>query len=146
MDAGVTSGWTDPAGNEAPLATLPVLGAGKGFFYGNNSAKTNITFVGDVRTGTNNVALPLGLTAAGSPLPYNGLVSTGPLNLQVQDGDSIQQWTGTSWAVYTRDAGEPTGWTGPSGAGAPQPTLNVGQGFFYANNNGLINWQQVLNP
>gem|GEM_PF-556694 len=146
MDSASTTGWTGPNAADIPLTGLPVLGAGKGFFYGNNTAKTNITFVGDVRTGTNNVALPAGLTVAGSPLPYGGLVSTGPLNLKVQDGDNIQKWTGSSWAVYTRDSASTTGWTDPSAADGPEPTLNVGQGFFYGNNLGAFNWQQILNP
>jgi hypothetical protein len=145
MDSISATGWTAPNGADAPLASLPVLGPGKGFFYGNNTGTTNITFVGEVRTGTNVVALPLGLTAAGSSLPYGGAVSTGPLNLQAQDGDSIQKWTGATWAVYTRDSISTTGWTGPSGADAPEPTLNVGQGFFYGNNVGPFNWTQILN-
>jgi hypothetical protein len=147
MDSASSTGWLNPAGADAPLTSLPILGPGVGFFYGNNTAgKTNITFVGDVRTGTNTVALPVGLNAAGSPLPYDGLVRTGPLNLQVGDGDNIQKWTGSAWAVYTRDSGEPTGWTDPSGAGGPEPTLTVGQGFFYGNTTVPNTWTQILNP
>jgi len=146
MDSASTSGWTDPSAADIPLANLPVLSPGKGFFYGNNTAITNITFVGEVRTGTNNVALPLGLSASGSPLPHGGAVSTGPLNLLVQDGDNIQKWTGATWDVYTRDSASTTGWTDPSAADGPEPTLNVGQGFFYGNNVGPFNWSQILNP
>lgn len=146
MDSLSSSGWTDPSSAEAPLASLPIVGPGKGFFYGNNTGITNITFVGEVRTGTNTVALPVGLSAMGSPLPYGGVVSTGPLNLQVQDGDNIQKWNGASWDVYTRDSLSGTGWTDPSSAEGPEPTLNVGQGFFYGNNVGSFNWTQILNP
>lgn len=146
MDSGYASGWADPDGNEAALTSLPTLGAGLGFFYGNNTGITNITFVGEVRTGTNTVSIPAGLQPLGSPLPYGGAVSTGPLNLLVQDGDNIQKWTGTSWAVYTRDSGFGTGWSDPDGNEGPEPTLNVGQGFFYGNNVGSFNWQQILNP
>jgi hypothetical protein len=150
MDSGSSSGWTDNSGADIAVANLPLLSAGKGFFYGNNNGATNITFVGDVRTGTNIVSLAVGLDASGSPLPYGGpgpegKVSTGPLNLQVGDGDNIQKWTGTSWNVYTRDSGEPTGWTDPTGAGGPEPTLNVGQGFFYGNNTVPNTWTQILN-
>ena len=85
-------------------------------------------------------------TAAGSPLPYSGAVSTGPINLLVQDGDTLQKWNGSSWDVYTRDSAEPTGWTvPPTGAGGPEPTLSIGQGFFYGNNLGAFNWTQILN-
>jgi hypothetical protein len=142
MDSASATQWLNPAGGDAVLATLPVLGAGKGFFYGKNGTSTQVTFVGEVRTGTNTVPLPLGLTPSGSPLPYSGLVTspTG-LNLQVQDGDNIQKWTGTTWNVVTRDTAEPTGWTPGT-----EPSLAVGEGFFYGNNVGPFNWTQILNP
>jgi hypothetical protein len=142
MDSASTTGWINPLNADAPLATLPVLSQGKGFFYGRNGSATNITFVGDVATGTNVVTLPVGLTPSGSPLPYGGLVTspTG-INLQVQDGDNIQKWTGSSWNVSTRDSAEPTGWSPGT-----EPTLIVGQGFFYGNNGTLpFNWTQILN-
>jgi hypothetical protein len=146
MSSFSASGWQDPSGADVALTGLPTVGAGKGFFYGNNSGITNITFVGQVRTGTNNTTLPTGLTAAGSPLPYSGLVSTGPLNLQPNDGDNIQKWTGVTWAVYTFTSFSATGWQDPSGADGPEPTLNVGQGFFYGNNGTPVTWNQTLNP
>jgi hypothetical protein len=146
MDSISATGWTDPLGADAPLASLPVLGPGKGFFYGNNTAITTITFVGEVRTGTNDVPLPLGLTPTGSPLPYGGLIETGPVGLPIQDGDNVQFWTGAAWATYTRDSISATGWTDPLGADTAEPTVTVAQGFFYGNNVGPINWQQILNP
>jgi hypothetical protein len=144
MDSLSGTGWTDNNGDVA-LTALPVLGPGKGFFYGNNTGKTNITFVGEVRTGTNNVAIPGGLSPLGSPLPLGGLISSGAPNLQVQDGDNVQFWTGTGWNAITRDSLSGTGWTGNSGD-VPEPSLTVGQGFFYGNNVGPFNWQQILNP
>jgi hypothetical protein len=142
MDSASATGWVNPAGADAPLATLPVLGPGLGFFYGKNTTITSVTFVGEVRTGTNVVALPLGLTPHGSPLPYSGPVDAAAgINLQTQDGDNIQKWNGASWDVFTRDSAEATGWI-PAGV----PTLNVGQGFFYGNNLGPFNWTQILNP
>jgi len=145
MDSASTTGWVNPAGGDAPLASLPVVGPGKGFFYGNNIGTPSVTFVGEVRLGTTVVNLPVGLTATGSPLPYGGAVSTGPINLQVQDGDAIQKWGGSSWLTYTRDSAEPTGWTGPTGAGSPEPTLTIAEGFFYANGVGAFDWTQTLN-
>jgi len=101
-----------------------------------------VTFVGEVRTGTNVITLAFGLTPSASPLPVGGLVTspTG-INLQVQDGDNIQKWTGSSWNVSSRDSAEPTGWTPGS-----EPSLAVGEGFFYGNNLGPFNWTQILNP
>jgi hypothetical protein len=101
-----------------------------------------MTYVGEVRTGTNDVAISLGLTPLGSPLPYGGEISNpAGINLQVQDGDIVQKWGGSSWQVFTRDGAEPTGWI-PAGI----PTLTVGQGFFYGNNLAGFNWTQILNP
>jgi hypothetical protein len=147
MDSLSSTGWLNPAGSDAPIANLPILGPGLGFFYGNSTGKTNITFVGDVRTGTNVVAIPVGLSPHGSPLPYGGLVTspTG-INLQVQDGDNIQKWTGTKWDTYSRDSLSGTGWIAPNGSDGPEPTLTVGQGFFYGNSVGAFNWTQILNP
>ena len=108
------------------------------------SAVTQLTFVGEVRTGTNNVAIPVGLSALGSPLPYSGAISTGPVNLQVQDGDNVQTWNGSGWDLVSRDSLSGTGWTGASGDVA-EPTLSVGQGFFYGNGVGAFSWQQILN-
>jgi hypothetical protein len=145
MDSLSSTCWLNPSGSDAPLASLPILGPGKGFFYGNSTGLTNITFVGEVRTGTNTVNIPAGLTPLSSPLPYGGLVSTGPINLQVQDGDNIQKWNGVSWDTYSRDSLSGTGWLAPNGSDGPEPTLNVGEGFFYGNAVGAFSWQQILN-
>jgi hypothetical protein len=144
MDSLSGTGWTGSSG-DVPLANLPVLGPGKGFFYGKSTTVTNVTLVGEVRTGTNVVAISTGLNALGSPLPYGGLVATGPIALNVQDGDNIQTWTGTGWNLVARDSLSGTGWTGNSGD-VPEPTLTVGQGFFYGNGVGAFNWTQILNP
>jgi hypothetical protein len=146
MDSISATGYVNPSGADAALTSLPILGPGIGFFYGNNIGTTNVTFVGEVRTGTNTVAIPAGLKPLGSPLPLGGLVSTGPVNLQVQDGDNIQLWTGSSWALHARDSISGTGWVAPNGSDGPEPALNVGQGFFYGNNVGAFNWTQILNP
>jgi hypothetical protein len=150
LDSLSPSGWVNPAGNNAPANTLPVLGPGVGFIYANNvgPSAVSITFVGEVRTGTTVVPLPSGLTPTGSPLPYGGLASTGPINLQVPDGDSILKFNGISWDTYTADSLAVGGWTvPPSGNDGPEPTLLVGEGFFYANNSAppvTKNWTQTL--
>jgi hypothetical protein len=75
-----------------------------------------------------------------------GKVATGAPNLQVQDGDSVQFWSGTGWTLYGRDSLSGTTWVDGNGADTPEPSLAVGQGFFYGNNVGPFNWQQILNP
>jgi hypothetical protein len=145
MDSLSGTGWVDGNGADVALASLPVLGPGKGFFYGNNIGTPTITLVGEVRTGTNNVAIPSGLSGLGSPLPLAGKISTGAPNLQVQDGDNVQFWSGTGWTLYGRDSLAGTGWVDGNGADTAEPSLTVGQGFFYGNNVGPFNWQQILN-
>jgi hypothetical protein len=146
MDSLSGTGWVDGNGADVPLASLPVLGGGKGFLYGNNIGTTTVTFVGEVRTGTNNVAIGNGLSALGSPLPLAGKIETGAPALAVQDGDNVQFWTGTSWQFFGRDSLSGTGWVNGGGADTAEPSLTVGQGFFYGNNVGPFTWKQVLNP
>lgn len=146
MDSLSGTGWVDAGGVDVPLASLPVLDGGKGFFYGNNTGVPTVTFVGEVRTGTNTVAIGNGLSALGSPLPLGGAVETGAPGLAVQDGDSVQFWTGTGWALIGRDSLSGTGWVDAGGVDTAEPVLTVGQGFFYGNNTGPFNWTQILNP
>lgn len=142
MDSLSSTGWSDDNG-DVPLGNLPILGPGKGFFYGNSAGISSVTFVGEVRTGTNTVAISTGLNALGSPLPIGGPIAA--LGLDAQDGDNIQKWTGTGWSLTSRDSLSSTGWADDNGD-APEPTISVGEGFFYGNSVGAFNWQQVLNP
>jgi hypothetical protein len=145
MDSLSGTGWVDGNGADVPLANLPVLGPGKGFFYGNPASVPTVTLVGEVRTGTNNVIIPNGLNALGSPLPLAGKIETGSPDLNVQDGDNVQFWTGTGWAFFGRDSLSGTGWVDGNGADTAEPSLTVGQGFFYGNTASAFNWQQILN-
>jgi len=152
MDSGSSTGWTDPAtASDLPLTALPILSPGRGFFYGNNGGRTNITFVGQVPTGTNNVTVLSGLTLVGSMLPYSGLISTtnasNSINLVVPDGTAINTFNGVTFHETDRDSGSGTGWTDAATASdTPEPTMAVGQAFFVNNAAAPFNWQQVLNP
>jgi len=147
MDSLSSTGWYNSAGNEASLGSLPILGPGKGFFYGNNSGAPTLTFSGTVRTGTNSVTVPGGLSALGSPLPLAGPVTT-VLGLPVQMGNTVQKWncSTSSWQAYTRDNLSATGWSDSGGLDCPEPTIAIGEGFFYGNNLGPFAWMQILNP
>jgi hypothetical protein len=171
MDSASTTGWTDAIGNDAPLNSLPILGPGIGFFYGNNSGLTSITFTGAVRPASPiNTPMPIGLSASGSPhahgnthAPYwpnpippailyvpvtssenfdAGLVSSGPVALPLRDGDNIQKWDRFHWILYSMDSLSPTGWTDANGNDAAEPTLFMGEGFFYGNNSVSFTWSQ----
>jgi hypothetical protein len=147
MDSGAGTGWADGGGGDVQLANLPVLNPGKLFFYTKNTAITQVTLVGEVATGTNTVVLTPGLSAVGSALPYGGLLATGPRACPIADGDAIQTWNGSKWVLSTRDSGAGTGWADGSGGDIAEPTISVGQGFFFNNNTGAAyNWTQILNP
>lgn len=87
--------------------------------------------------------MPIGLKACGSAHVYSVLISTGPIALPVQDGDNIQKWNCLGyWEVHTRDSISTTSWIDPLGNDGPEPTINIGEGFFYGNNVGPFNWIQ----
>ncbi|MGC3958713.1 MAG: hypothetical protein QM813_12470 [Verrucomicrobiota bacterium] len=161
MDSISSTGWIDPAGNDAPLTSLPILGPGRAFFYGKNSTTASITFTGAVRpTSPINVPVPVGFTALGSPHARgntvgpnsssvvstesfdSGLVFSGPIALPIRDGDFILKWNGVRFNLFTRDSISATGWTDMLGADCPEPTLFMGEGFFYGNNLGIFFWSQ----
>jgi len=153
MDSGSSTGWADPSsGLEIPLTALPVLSPGKGFFYGKSTAITNVTIVGQVPTGTNVLSIPAGLQLVASMLPAGGLISTtngsNIVGCPVPDGSNVQKWTGVKWLESDRDSGSSTGWSdAASGLEIPEPTVSVGESFFFANNNGSpVTWTQILNP
>ena len=147
MDSLSSTGWYAGSGHEAPLTALPILGPGKAFFYGNSTGKPSLTFSGALRTGTNTVTIHVGLNALGSPLPYGGPI-TSALGLPVQWGNNIQKWNCNTgrWEACTRDSLSATGWTDGIGLDCPEPTIAIGEGFFYGNNTGPFNWTQILNP
>jgi len=152
MDSGSGTGWTDPAtASDLPLTALPILSPGRGFFYGNTVGLTNITFVGQVPTGTNTITIASGLTLVGSMLPYSGLISTtnasNSINFVVPDGTAINTFNGVSYHETDRDSGSGTGWTdAATSSDTPEPTLAVGQAIFVSNGGAPFTWTQILNP
>jgi hypothetical protein len=152
MDSGSSTGWTDPAlGTDLPLTALPVLSPGKGFFYGNAVGVTNVTFVGEVPTGTNTVSVHSGLDLYGSPLPYAGKITTvdasNAIGLPVPDGAAVQKFNGLKFKETDRDSGSSTGWSdAATGSETTEPTLAVGEGFFLNNSSAPFVWTQILNP
>ena len=145
MDSGAGTGWADSGGSDVPLANLPILGPGVGWFYTRAGTVTNLTLVGEVPLGTNVVNLNLAQNAVGSPLPYSGLVSTGPIACPVADGDGVQTWNGAKFVLSSRDSGAGTGWANSGGGDVAEPSLAVGQGFFYSKVGGTVIWNQILN-
>lgn len=164
-----TTGFTDLAGTHA--VPQPVLSSGKGFLLNNQSALTSITFVGQVRTGTNTLAMPprLAAYAVGSMLPVSGGISSsvgftnpnpdrsgnttlGPIDgcyfesLRVNGSGGFSGYTVSAFDSLTDDSS--TGFTDQAGTHAvPEPQVAIGQGFFFVNSSSATyNFQQILNP
>jgi hypothetical protein len=142
-----TPGWLDQ--NSAPTTT-PVIKPGTGFFFNPSGPNTNLTFVGTVLPGpgaTNTITIPNGAyTLIGSALPVGGTPGFVPLmNFPLEDGDvqALITYIGGHYQFYSYDGG----WVDQNDVPTTTPVLNVGQGFFFANNGTPTNWVQTLsNP
>jgi hypothetical protein len=115
------------------------LNPGEGFFVQNKgTSDITITFVGEVLTGTQSVALGAGYSLLGSAIPQSGKVET-DLGLPAKNGDIV--YTMKSDGTYsssTRRA-DTTGW--PNG----EPSIGVGDGFWYFNKSGTAgSWSRTF--
>jgi len=134
-------GWID--GNFNP-ANPPALPPGKGFFYFNPGSATNVTFTGSVIPApgtTNSLNLTPGYTVNGSVLPTSGLASS--VGLPIVDGMIVLQWNGAGFNYRSYDSGF-GGWIDGNFNSASEPTINIGQGFFYFNPGSTVQWKQTL--
>jgi len=154
LDSTQPYGFADALGN---AAKAPILASGQGYLYYNASGvSNNLTYVGEVRTGTNivNITSPPEVWALGSPLPLaGGVISTLQFaNTGSYDGDSIQiavtaggNVKGFRTSYF--DSTQTTGFSDSLGNQAPEPQIGIGQGFFFDNANATpVTWKQVLNP
>jgi hypothetical protein len=112
------------------------MNPGSGFFI-QVAAPTNVTFVGNVITGTNTYAVPAGYTVVAPSAPVSGTLDT-TNGYHPSKNDAILVWNNATSFFTTHKFGG-TSWTG---GGDPQ--LTVGQSVFLdAVNN--TNWTEVLN-
>lgn len=106
---------------------LATLNPGEGAFYVSPTA-TTLTFVGEVLQGTLVNDLPAGTKVMrSSKVPQAGLIST-DLALPGEAGDTLYVYSG-GYSAYLFDDLD-MAWT-PS-----EPTIGVGQAFFYVKNTG----------
>ena len=126
-------GWF---GGDTGVGQTNLIAPGQGFFFISTSNAT-LTFVGSVQLGSTNSLKP-GFNLIGSPYPASLDVTT--LGLTGVDQDQILRWNSGpgSFATASQYFGG-FGWVDPNagdGAGPTNgPTLNVGEGLFYLNNN-----------
>jgi len=108
---------------------------GSGFFVDlPGSVATNVTFVGNVITGTNTYPISAGYQIVAPSGPVAGTLDT-TNGYTVSKNDQVLVWTGTGYSIRK--------WSGSTWLGG-DPQLTVGESVFLnAVNN--TNWTQVLN-
>jgi hypothetical protein len=138
------NGWVDQNNAASQPPSLP---PGKGFFFLNPNAATNVTFVGQVvpgPTSTNIVSVPAGYSMLGSPLPAAvTAITNAPVSLPVADGNVILTWGGKSY-IYSGLDSAFGGWVDQNNQTKAAPAYAIGQGFFYLNTGAPFNWSQSL--
>jgi len=111
------------------------MNPGVGFFIQIPGAVgTNVTFVGNVITGTNVYPVVPGFQIISSSGPVAGGITT-VNNYHANKNDIVEVWNG---AGYTSHKWSGTAW------GAGEPVLNVGQSVFL-DAAAATNWTQILN-
>lgn len=130
--------WLNSAGD---VVGTPTITPGVGFYYQNaGSTKTN-TYTGTV-VQTNSVTLlgGNGFSLVGSALPIGGGIESTNINIPFTSGDNVYFWTGTGYDIETYLS--PGTWLNGAGDVVGEPTISVGQGFFYQNSSTTTNWVQ----
>jgi hypothetical protein len=131
------NGWTPYTFDDVDLVWTPngdaTLAPGEGGFFRSPEA-TTLTFVGEVKQGMLTNSLPIGMLAVRSSIvPQAGAVSA--LGLAGEAGDQMYTYSG-GYTPYTFDDVDLV-WT-PS-----EPSLNVGQAFFYKKSPTAVNNEWV---
>jgi hypothetical protein len=137
-------GWIDA---NFAASVPPQLPPGKGFFFFNPAAATNITFVGQVVPGpssTNSIPLPAGYSLVGSALPANVTnISSAPVSLPLIASMQVLTWSGSAYVYSSYDPAF-GGWIDQNFAAKTAPTYSIGQGFFFFNPGTATTWSQSL--
>jgi hypothetical protein len=148
----------DPGNPSGP----PILTPGEGFFYQNQQgvAETN-TWVGTVLLSNSVVLLGSGSGYGlnGSSVPVGDPADNTNIDLPLQTFDSVLAWTGNGYYTYqyVGNGYNTPGGTGPGnwsnndpGNPSGPPTLTIGEGFFYQNQQGVnetwIQNDSYINP
>jgi hypothetical protein len=125
-----STGWTTTSNPVINGALQP----GSGFFIKTKNSVT-ITIVGNVLTGTNNLAVPAGVSLVAPTVPVAGTLDT-TNQFPIANNNQINVWNGVGFNGYTYSS--TTGWN-PS-----DPQLTVGQAVFI-NVKKSATWTEVLN-
>jgi hypothetical protein len=113
------------------------MNPGSGFFIFVPGLHTNnVTFVGNVITGTNTYTVTKAYQISSSSGPVAGAIDTGLLYAP-NAGDIVETWNGSSFKPHTYNS--PGSWTGGD------PSLIVGQAVFMHPLTTPESWTQILN-
>jgi len=112
------------------------MNPGSGFFI-QVANPTNVTFVGNVITGTNTYPVPAGYTVVAPSAPVAGTLDT-TNGYHPTKNDAVLVWNNGT-ALFTTHK-----WLGTSWSGGGDPQLTVGQAVFL---NAVVatNWTEILN-
>jgi hypothetical protein len=157
LDSTQPTGFSDSGGGMVPA---PILSSGQGYLYVNNQGGSNtITYVGNVRIGTNIILIPSTgdreYSALGSPLPFRGGITSilGFTNYAgALDGNAIMKLKTTASGVpkgfepaYFDSTQPSTGFSDSGGNPVPEPQIDLGEGFLFDNMVGpAVTWTQVF--
>jgi hypothetical protein len=101
---------------------------GVAFWIQQPGGATNITFVGSVVTGTNNLPVTVGYGLYGYTAPVSTNANAMGLNAVLPVGANILKWSG-GFAQYTLQS-DKVSWYSLNDDDFITPTFNVGEGFF----------------
>jgi len=132
---GATS-WTGTKWSANNQLITNSMNPGSGFFI-QVAAPTNITFVGNVITGTNTYPIIAGYQLVAPSGPVSGTLDT-TNGYKPSVGDSVLVWNNLTGLFKAHN------YTGTSWTGGGDAQLSVGQSVFLAAVNNT-NWTQVLN-
>jgi hypothetical protein len=136
-DLYASGAWYDSI-SEAPSTTT--LSPGEGFFL-YSSVVSNITFVGEVKQGTNTVPLNAGFSLVSSVAPQGyELVGT---NFPASVNFTHYKLVGGSYQISAYDPG--LGWYDTTTESPRQVLAAPAQGFFIYNGASATNWTRTFN-
>jgi hypothetical protein len=139
--------WADSQGNGHKS---PVINPGRPFFYQNTGNAVTNTFVGSIPT-TNSVTIPGGhaYTLLTSTIPLSDKLDSASFSLPFQVGDKAYVMVDGRYQSFIYKGanfdGQGHAFTDESGQAQPAPVIQVGQAFFYQNNqDSAETWNQGL--
>jgi hypothetical protein len=140
---GSNPGTSDNWQSGGTIALNPGIGA---WIQNPNTTNLTVTFVGTVPQGTNTVALSTGFNLVSSPVPQSGFVSTDLGLTNLNNFDTVYVYTpgtGPTAGFFSGTFFPGSGSGYQSGWSPSEPTVNVGQGFWYQAT-APVSWTRVF--